>query len=168
MLLRAVMGQPYVKLSAFMVASIIQNYRNEGLWGAASLEFIEKNGQPSDSLWPEGRVDPRLDTQAMRAEAAKHKITGDWADLTAAVYDRNLTFDQVATLLLSNVPVVGDFNWWGHSVILMDLVEVEPGSFGVKGLNSWGDDWGDVGEFTLQASRAIPDGAVAPLSAMAV
>jgi hypothetical protein len=168
MLLRALMGEAYKKLSAFMVASIIKGGRNEGGWGALSLDFIEKNGQPTIDLWPENDASLRHDTPAMRADAAKHKVTGDWADLNAAVYDRDLTFDQMATLLLSNVPVVGDFNWWGHSVILMDLEEVSSGSFGVRGLNSWSDGWGDVGEFVLQGSKAIPDGAVAPLAAMAV
>lgn len=167
MLLRAIMGQPYKKLSAFMVASIIKNYRNEGGWGALSLEFIEQHGQPPVELWPEGQVLRSLDTPAMRAEAAKYKVTSSWADLNAAVYDRDLTFDQVATLLLSNVPVVGDFSWWSHSVILMDLEEVEANSFGVRLLNSWSDSWGDKGEAVLQGAKAIPDGAVAPMIAAA-
>ena len=167
MLVRACMGQPYVKLSAFMVAALIKQYRNQGGWGALALDFIEKNGQPSVGLWPENGVDPKYDTPAMRADAARHKITADWADLGTAVYERNLTLDQVATLLLSNVPVVGDFNWWGHSVILMDWEEVEPGSFGARGLNSWGDGWGDMGEFVLRGNKTIPDGATAPLSVMA-
>lgn len=166
MLLRAVMGLPYVKLSAFMVASIIKNYRDEGAWGALSLDFIEKNGQCTDAEWPELHVDPSLDTPAMRAVAARHKIVADWADTTVAVYDRSMTEQMGATLLLSGVPVIADYGWWGHSVVLMDWTEIEPGSFGPVGLNSWGQEWGDHGEFTLQGSRAVPDGAVAPMAAM--
>jgi hypothetical protein len=168
MLLRALMGQPYKKLSAFMVAAIIKNGRDEGGWGALALEFIENYGQPTVDLWPENDASLTRKTAAMMADAAKHKVTADWADLDSAVYDRDLSFDQVATLLLSNVPVVGDFNFWGHSVILMDLEEVEPGSFGVRGLNSWSDDWGDLGEFVLQGSRAVPDNAVATLTTKAI
>ena len=168
MLLRAIMGQPYVQLSAFQVAAIIKNYRNDGGWGALSLDWIEKNGQCSTALWPQLGVNPKYDTPASRAEAAKHKITADWADLSQQMWQRDMSFDAVATLLLSNVPVVCDFNWWGHSVCAMDLVEVEPGSFGIKILNSWSDQWGDAGEGVLRGDKAIPDGAVAPLSAMAV
>lgn len=170
MLTRAVMGQPYVKLSAFMVASIIQNYQDKGLWGAASLEFIKLNGQPpcdGPDGWPEDAVVRSLDTAAMRAHAARFKITSECADLQTAVYDRDLSIDQVMTCLLNNCPVVADYNWWGHSVILMDAVEVEPGSFGVKGLNSWGDEWGDVGEFTLRGGKVAPDGAASILTATA-
>lgn len=166
MLLRALMGQEYVKLSAFMVAAIIKNYRDQGGWGALSLDFIEKNGQCTCDEWPELGVDPKYDTPAMRAVAAQYKVTADWADLSAQMWDRNMTMRAVATLLLSNVPVVADYNWWGHSVVLMDWVEIEPGSFGPVGLNSWGEDWGeDGGEFKLQGQKAITDGAVAPMAA---
>lgn len=168
MLLRAVMGLEYVKLSAFMVAAIIKNYKDQGGWGSLALQFIEQNGQCTDAEWPELHVDPRLDTPAMRAVAARHKVTADFADVNAALWDRNISFQAVLSLLIAGVPVVGDYNWWGHSVVLMDAVEIEPGSYGVKGLNSWGDQFGENGEFVLQGNRAVPDGAVAPMAALAV
>lgn len=169
MMLNAIMGQPYVKYSAFQVCATLKNYKNEGGWGALSLEEVYKNGQTTDALWPEGRVDRSLDTPAMRADAAKRKVTGVWADVNAAVYDRNMTLRQVIALLLKyRRPVVGDFNWWGHSVILLDVEEVESGSLGIRGLNSWGDEWGEQGEFVLRGSKMTPDGAVAPMTAMAI
>ena len=60
------------------------------------------------------------------------------------------------------LPVVVDLNWWGHSICAMDPVEVEPGSFGIRILNSWSDKWGDLGEAVLRGSKAHPDGSVAP------
>lgn len=167
MLVRAIMGLPYKQLSAFMVAAIVKKYQDQGGWGALSLDFIEKNGQPGTDLWPQLGVDPKYDTPAMRAAAAANKVTADWADINASMWERTMPFDLVATLLLSDVPVVADYNWWGHSVCLMELVEVEPNSFGVLGLNSWGDQFGDVGEFTLRENKAVPDGAVAPMSVAA-
>src|SRR5206468_3151790 len=129
---------------------------------------------------------------ASLANAALHKVTAGWVDLASAPYDRNLTFDQVGTLLLSNVPVVSDYNWWGHSVCAMDLVngtqmrdntrdpssgkkaalrvfdeiwgmnDPVTGGYGVRILNSWGDGWSDHGMGLLSSSKAVPNGAVAP------
>jgi hypothetical protein len=157
---RALQNDPYIPLSAFMVASIIKNGRDEGGWGAQSADFIIKNGQCDQKYWPQKDRSLKHDTAEMRANAALHKVVEGWIDLDEAQYDRNLTWDQVITCLLLRIPVVGDFNWWGHSILLLDPVEVEPGSFGVRIWNSWGDSWSDRGMGILRGSKAIPDGAV--------
>lgn len=162
MMLRAAMGLPYVGLSAYAVACIIKNYRDEGGWGAQGLDFITSRGVPSEAYWPMQSVNRSNDKPETWANAALHKVTEGFVDLQAAQYDRQLSFDQVATCLLCNVPVIGDFNWWGHSVCLLDLVETSPGKFGVRILNSWGDSWSDRGMGVLEGSKAIPDGATAP------
>ena len=167
MLVRAKMGLPYVPLSAFAVAATIKNGQDEGGWGALSLQFAEERGIPSQQFWPQGSADLSHGTPECWADAAQHKVTDDWADLQTPVYNRNLTIDQYATLLLSDVPVVSDFNWWGHSVCAIDWVEIEPGSFGPKILNSWGDDWEDHGMANLEGDKGIPDGAVAPRNTLA-
>lgn len=164
MLRRAAANEPFVSLSAFSAGCLIKNYQDRGGWGADGVDFIAKNGVASEEFWPQRSMKRSNDTPAMRANMALHKITEGWIDLQAAVYDRNLTVDQMATVLLTGGVVVGDFNWWGHSVILMDWVEIEPGSFGPLGLNSWSDQWGDLGEFTLQGNKAVPDGAVGLLA----
>lgn len=159
---RAVAGQPYVPLSAYHVCAVIKRGRNEGGWCGLSAKFLREVGVCSQQLWPQGNRDyQRLDTEAARKDAATRKVTEDWVDLTRDVYDQNLTFDQVATCLLIGVPVAVDFNWWAHSVCAMDLVEVEPGSFGLRILNSWSDAWGERGTGILRGTKAIPDGAVA-------
>ena len=91
---------------------------------------------------------------------AKFKVAESWIDLTRADYDQVMTFDQVASCLLSNIPCAVDFNWWGHSVMACDLVEVSSNSFGIRIRNSWTDSWGDKGFSVLQGSKAIPDNAV--------
>jgi hypothetical protein len=162
MMSRAVAGLPYVPLSAYAVACTIKNYRDEGGWGALSLDFICQRGVPSSEFWPMQSMSRSNDNAATWENAAKHKCLAGWYDLDQAQYDRSLTFDQVATLLLSNIPVVVDYNWWGHSVCALDLVETSSGQFGVRILNSWGDDWSDRGMGVLAGSKAIPNGAVAP------
>lgn len=161
-LLRAAMGQPYVDLSAYAIACIIKNYRDEGGWGAAGLDFITARGIPSGQFWPQKSVDRANDNPATWANAALHKVAEGWVDLVPAAYDRKLSFEQVATCLLCNIPVIADYNFWSHSVCLMDLTEPSPGRFGVRLWNSWGDSWSDRGMGLLDPQKAPPDGATAP------
>lgn len=167
MMLRLKVGSPYVPLSAHGVACKIKSFADEGAWGALGLDFISKNGAPSQSLWPQGSMSRSHDTNATWADAAKYRVTKSWADLESPVYNRNLTFQQVMTLLLNRIPVVADYYWWGHSVCLIDPVEVEAGSFGVRLINSWGDNWSDRGTGVIQGEKAIPNGATAPAIALA-
>ncbi len=161
MLLRALNNQPYVRLSAYAIACMIKNFRDEGGWCGLSAKFWREKGCPSSQFWPERSVSRNNDNPATWANAALHKISEEWTDLTQQVYDQNLTFDQVATCLLLGIPCALDFNWWSHSVCGMDLVEVEPGSFGIRIWNSWGDNWEDRGMGILRGNKAIPNGAVA-------
>lgn len=158
---RAVNNQPYVPLSAFMVAAVIKRGANEGGWCGLSAKFLREVGVCSQTLWPQGNRSLSHDTPECRADAAKRKVTEDFVDLTRNVYDQNLTVEMVVTCLLNRIPVAGDFSWWGHSVLLCDPVEVEPGSFGIRIRNSWGDGWGEKGFGILRGPKAITDGAVA-------
>lgn len=157
---RAFNNQPYVPLSAYMVCAIIKRGANEGGWCGLSAKFLRENGVCSQALWPQGDRNTRRDTPEVRANAALHKVTEEWTDLTRNVYDQNLTFDQLATCLLLGIPCAVDFNWWAHSIMACDLVEVESGSFGINIRNSWGDSWGSQGFGILRGSKAIPDGAL--------
>ncbi len=158
---RAISNRPYVPLSAYMVCAIIKKGRNEGGWCGLSAKFLREVGVCSQALWPQGDRSLSLDNDACRKDAATRKVTEDWVDLGRDLYDQNLTFDMVATCLLSGVPVAGDFNWWSHSVLLCDLVEVSSNAFGIRMRNSWGDGWGEKGFSILQGSKANTDGAVA-------
>lgn len=162
MMLRMIMNLPYVRLSAHATACVIKNFRDEGGWCGLSMERQVSHGTPSVEFWTEKSMSRSHDKPETWANAALHKVTEGWVDVQAAVYDRNLTFDQVMTCLLCRVPVAADFNHWSHSVCLLDPVEVEPGSFGVRLINSWTDSWGDRGMAVMQGGKAIPDGAVAP------
>jgi len=161
MLLRAAANMPYKRLSPHAVACKIYNFRDRGAWGALSMEFMSDNGIPEEKYWPQMSMSRSYDIDETWENAKKYRITEGWMDLDLNAYDRELSFDQVATCLLSRIPVVCDYNWWGHSVAGMDLVETSPGKFGVRILNSWTDSWGEQGTAVLEGNRAIPDGACA-------
>jgi hypothetical protein len=159
---RAVGGQVYVPLSAFAVCATIKKGADEGGWCGLSAKFARERGIPAQTLWPQqDRNYRKYDTPDVWASAARHKITEEWTDLTRDVYDVQLTLDQLYTCLLLNMPCATDFNWWSHSVMACDVVEVEPGSFGIRIRNSWGDAWEDKGFSVLRGQKAIPDSALA-------
>ena len=162
MMTRMKMRLPYVRLSGHANACMIKNFRDEGGWCGLSMERQTSHGSPSIEFWAEKSMSRSNDNPKTWENAALHKVSEGWVDLRSPVYDRNMTFKQVLTLLLCGIPVAADYNWWGHSVCLLDVVLVENGSLGVRGINSWTDGWGNLGEFVLQGDKAVPDSAVAP------
>ncbi len=166
-LLRAKAHQPYARLSAHAIGCKVKNFRDEGGWGALSLEFTLANGCPDVAHWKEKSMSRTNDTPETWANAKLYMPDEGFVDLASPVYNRDLTFDQVMTCLLERIPVVCDFDWWGHCVCACDPVEVSPGQFGVRIWNSWGDSWSQNGMGVLTGSKAIPNNAVAPTTVLA-
>jgi hypothetical protein len=160
---RAVSNQPYIALSAYMVAAIIKKGRDEGGWCGLSAQFLGEYGIAPEGdgpgHWPLHARNTGRDTPAVRAEMAKYRSNETWIDLTTQVYNRNLTAAQLASCLFGNNPCAVDFNWWGHSVCAVRLVRVEAGGYGLLILNSW-KGWGRHGLAVLRGDKAVPDGAV--------
>lgn len=153
LMVRALNNQPFVDLSAYMVGCIIKNYRDEGGWGLEGVKFLAENGIPDSKYWPQRSASRSNDTPEMRANAKLHRIT-EWMELGS----RNKA--QLVTCLLLGIPVVSDFNWWGHSVLTVDLVSLNP--FKTRIWNSWGDSWSENGMGVLEGSKALPDDMTAP------
>jgi hypothetical protein len=153
LMVRALNNQPFVDLSAFSVGCLIKNYRDEGGWGLEGVEFAAEHGIASSEFWPQRSMKRSNDTPEMRANAKLHRVT-EWMELES----RNKA--QLVTCLLMNIPVVSDFNWWGHSVLAVDLVSLNP--FRIRIWNSWGDGWSENGMGVLEGSKAIPDDMTAP------
>ena len=152
------------RLSAWMGASIIKNYRDQGGWGAESLEFIAKNGIATLQEWPQGAAGNgarKYDTPEMRANAAKRKVTEWWDGTDSRDQNRKI---MVTAFLLGVAPVL-DFNWWSHSVCGCRLVSLNPLTIDID--NSWSPSAGTKGIFRLTGSKAIPDSIVVPRVRMA-
>lgn len=183
---RAKMNSTYADLSAYAPSCRDKNFADEGGWGAEGVDNLVKWGVPTSEFWPQQATSSKYNTAETWANAAKYKVSDQWADIDTAQYDRSLTFAQVATLLLHRIPVVVDYNWWGHSVCAADLVNAlgfvlrtesgkemrvhnaemwlkimeVTGGFGIRIWNSWGETWSANGMGILDPSKAVPDGAV--------
>lgn len=152
-------NQPVPRLSPHAVACKIKNFRDEGGWCGLSAQFVKENGMPTVETWAEKSMSRQYDNQRTWDEAKKYRIVEDYVDLTRPVWGRNLTYDQVISCLLQNIPIQLDFNWWGHSVCGVRAVWLD-GAAVPRILNSWAN-WGKQGFADLQGKRGIPDGAVA-------
>lgn len=168
MISRAVEGQPYVRLSAYSIACKIKGFRDQGGWNPEAAQFLYEHGVASVETWPEKSMNRGNDNANTWAEASLYRCTEGFWDIRQSKYDRNLTFDQLMTCLLLNIPCPCDFSWWGHSVCALDPVEVNDGypvndvrRWGVRIWNSWGDNWGALGMGVLAGNKAVPDGATA-------
>lgn len=154
-------------LSAYSIACKIKNFQDEGGWCGLSGKFVADYGVVPESLWPARSVDRSLDNAANWESAKAFRMTEGWYDLNRQVWDQDITWKGVVSLLLQNVPCAIDYMPWGHSVNVFDVDEKDGEVWPVI-FNSWGDGWGDQGTALLMnAWSRSPDGAVAPLVSVA-
>ncbi len=155
LLRRALDGEPYADLSAFEVACIIKDYRDEGGWGGDSVEWISQNGVTTSQFWPQKSTSRSNDNPQMRADSGLRKYT-EWMDL-----DPNNMKEQYITCILLGIPLVCDYNPWSHSVCGISVTD----DFSRSVIwNSWGEGWKANGVGTPD-SGIWPDAALACLAA---
>lgn len=153
---RARMGLPPVKLSAWAVAGWVKGWQDQGGWGLQSVEMLAKRGAPRYDLCPQYKRS--YDNPAMEQDALNHIIT-EWWDGDGNNNSAKRVQQMITMFLLGLAPVL-DFNWWGHSVCGCRLRSINPLVIDID--NSWGASAGDKGIYTLQGSKAVPDGLVCP------
>lgn len=153
MYVRAIMGLPLARLSAWYVAGMIKGWRDQGGWGAASLEFIVQHGVPLMEKCP------KYSRSAVAADAADnaelHKVT-EWWDGSD---NPTLAQKQLVSSLLRDIPCVVDLNDMGHSMCAIAIGNLNP--LEIIYDNSWGDQ-GEQGLYRGRGARARPDGLVIP------
>lgn len=160
---RAILGLPYVNLSAHAGACKIKGFRDEGGWCGLAAKFYREVGCPSVEFWPEKSMSRANDRPEAWANAALHKVVEEWVDLARQPYDQNMTRAQIFTNVLSGGCGPVDFDEWSHSVCAESARMVEAGSAALEIVNSWTPGWGDQGTGVIRTSWTV-DGALAPRS----
>jgi hypothetical protein len=168
--LRARNNQGNVRLSAHSGSWVIKGGRDQGGWGAAGLDFQKERGVVPVSHWPEKSMNGAKYNTAPNWEVAKeYRVSEGFVDLAPPAYDRDLTVHQIISCFLNRIPVISDYNWWGHSVCGLWAYDYKPSLpknnpnryAAVEILNSWGN-WSRRGRGILKDSKAFPNGASAP------
>ncbi len=153
---RVIAGAAPLRLSAWWVAGMVKGWRDEGGWGAESLDQIRTAGVPTEALCPAYKSS--YATPAVAADASTRKVI-EWYDGTED-RDQNRRI-MISAFLLGLAPVL-DYNWLSHSMCGCKLVSIDP--LEVWTDNSWNDisQYGPKGCYKLTGSKAIPDGIVVP------
>lgn len=162
MLQREVQGLPYRELSASCNAARVTGYRNQGAYIYDNLADAVKTGLCTTKYCPmlttkRNDFKPGWDT-----DAAKNRIS-HWWELSPRA------FSQQGSALLSLIPVVYGFNWWGHAVYGLRVRDLYPSKratdyrrYGIEIANSWSPDWGEEGLGVLTGDRMVGDEAYCP------
>lgn len=131
----AVSGQPVPQLSATCIAAKLQNYRIRGGNAFRSFPFAAEHGVPTVHTWPENQVSRELDTEEMRAEAAKFKAV-EWYEL------RPNDAGQLVTALLTGFTV-----WTGYAHIGHAMCAARYHKGKIYNINSWNGDAPNAGQW---------------------
>lgn len=170
MILRALAGEPFKRLSPFSVAWIVKGGSNSGGWGGEANEQCVKEGVATEEFWPFGIPgsndmssanmnairNGRQWLQSSRANAALHKVD----EFTELQPNNDL---QKLSLLCIPLPVASGYNRIGHERCSVKATIQPNGSFGCVDLDSYTQDGEpDLKAFTLSSLPA--NDAVCPRS----
>lgn len=145
-------GHPFVRMSAMAIAVPISGGRSGGYEGDA-VQYLTEHGGVDVALWGYTDMANRDSDPAVQANRLLHK--------SLESYECN-GFDEFATAWLLGFPCTISYNWWSHVVMGCDLVEIEPGSFGVRIRNNWGESYGDKNDFGFGGYAVFREGKGTP------
>lgn len=155
---RAIMGLPFVHLSAESIGGIVTGWKNRGAVPDDDLEIFVKYGACAQSFMDrEWSLTPSKWKPGWEQDALNHTVM-ECFDLNPAQI-----FEQEMTCVLLNIPTADWYNWWGHHIQGPLQAKYEGGKFWLLKRNSWGRDYGDNGYFWMAEGYgrglANPDGA---------
>jgi len=148
---RLIQGLSLRVLSAASGAAQIKRGRNQGGYVFDAVKHAQTTGLATIELWPNsGRDYRRLETADVTASRAENKLVE---------VVRCETFDEYASGLLATLPGFGGWNSRRHAETIADLVEIEPGSFGLRLRNSWGANFGAGNDEGFRGFHVFREGA---------
>jgi len=156
---RVMQGLPLVYISAMSVAVPISGGHSGG-WEHEALKYFNEHGGVSVDLWS--------NTDTSRSHMSDPKCEEDRQYHKALEWFECETFDDYATAALLGMGCAVAYNFWSHVLMLCDLVEIEPGSFGVRDRNNWGESYGDKNESGFGGYVVFREGKGTPDSGFAL
>ncbi len=142
-------GYNHVRISAMSVACPISGGSSGGYEGDA-VSLLTKRGGVDVALWGYTEIsrsknsDPACEANRLLHQSLEsYECSG---------------FDEFATAWLLGFPCTISYNWWSHVVMGCDLVEIEPGSFGVRIRNNWGESYGAKNDFGFGGYNVFREG----------
>jgi hypothetical protein len=160
MILRALSGEPFKRLSPFSVACIVKAFRNNGGWGGEANEQCVKEGVATEEFWPfgipgSGKVQSanmaafdRKYLATSRANAALHKVTEFWE------LEPNNDQQKLSALCIP-LPVASGYNRIGHERCSVKATLLSNGAYGCIDLDSYTQDGSpDLKSFALSSLPA--------------
>lgn len=137
---------------------------DEGCWPRDALEWLRKKGCLPEKFWPYNGWEKRYRPSSLDVEAAEYPLVvyyrvdngvdgiiqalaeGKFVSIGTPWYDRWWDTDMNGNLA---VVKVGDYVVGGHETCLYGY---NKSAKRFMGRNSWGEDWGDGGNFTMPFS----------------
>jgi hypothetical protein len=152
---RVLSGAPHVPLSPASVAGPVKNWQLQGGWAIQAVKYGSEHGWVPQSMWPANDINKKYDTDASRAERAKHAIAPDgWLDLPQG------SWDAVFTCLVLGFPCTLAHMRWQHLVTAIDVMILASGELAALCRNSgYGRD--ASGHSIVKESFDDPDEALA-------
>ncbi len=154
---RIYQGYDHMELSPASVGGPMTNYRNVGGWSTQGMREGAEIGWAPSEMWPDTGIDRQYDTEAVRQVRKAIKLQEWWEARARAVAEE-------ISMLLRDIACACGYNWWGHAVFIGAVTALGNRRYGRRGLNSWGESYGNKGWFNLEGSRAISDDCCGPRS----
>jgi len=153
-IMRRIQHLPHKQISAASFAVPISGGHSGG-WEGNALKYAAEHGGVSTDLWPNYSCDGSLQNRPeVIADRPKHKAL-KWVDCGSV-------FERYMAMCLLTRPGAFAYNWMSHVMCMCDGVEIEPGSFGLRVRNSWGEwgaknDLGFAGFAVYREGHGTPD-----------
>lgn len=156
---RCKMGLPYIVPSPAASALPCMNWRDNGGWSTQGTRWVATHGWNTleEAGGSQVSFPKSLYTEENKAKALERRIT-EWIECKS----RNQ--EQQMSLAIHGRPVSVGYNRLGHAICQIAALEIEPGSFGAKFVDNYGDaSWTDEhGMYIMRGNLMIADDAVAP------
>jgi hypothetical protein len=129
---RAIRGGSIEMVSPMSVAVPISG-GNAGGYEGVAVKWLMEHGGVREDFW---RATDRRNYTGLSIDSDRQRLR-----ITEAL--QQTSPDDFWTACLLGWPSTVAYAAWRHVVMLCDFIRIEPGSYGYRIRNNWGDSWGD-------------------------